>query len=280
MQKAVLITGASTGIGEACAYYLAARDWLVYAGVRREEDARRLEAAGSQIRAVKLDVTQASQIEAAVKGIHKARGDMGLQGLVNNAGIAVSGPLEFLPMNELRRQFEVNFFGPAAVTQACLPLLRGGLGRVVNVSSLSGRIAAPMVGPYAASKFALEAFTDALRRELMPWKLHVCSIQAGNINTPIWEKSLREGEKILKRLPAKAQALYGPMMEGAARRTQRAIAQGIGTEAVARAVLHALSARRPRTRYIMGRGTRLTLFLARWLPDEVLDFLIGTFLYR
>ena len=273
-----LITGASTGIGETCAHYLATRGWRVFAGVRQPADAERLAAAN--ITPLILDVTQAKQIDYAIAAIRKELGSAGLQGLVNNAGIAVTGPLEYLPLDDLRLQMEVNFIGQVAVTQACLPLLRLGRGRIANISSIGGRVASPFVGPYSASKFALEAFTDALRRELRPWKLHVASIQPGSIKTPIWEKSLAWGDSLRARLPAQAIALYGPVLQRVYRRAQSAGARGIPAEAVARAVHHALSARWPRTRYIMGRGTRLSIWLARRLPDELVDWVIGRALSR
>ncbi|MQC26814.1 MAG: SDR family oxidoreductase [Chloroflexi bacterium] len=277
---AVLITGASTGIGFACALDLAQRGWRVYAGVRGKADAERLEAAHANISALALDVTKPKQIRSAIKHISSLRGSAGLQGLVNNAGVGMPGPLEFLEMDDLRRQFEVNFFGQVAVTQAALPLLRAGRGRVVNMSSIGGRVAAPFLGPYSASKFALEAFTDSLRRELLPWNLHVASIQAGTIATPIWQKSLAWVDEARKRYPARANALYGHAMQRSYQRVQGSGQRGLPPETVARVVWHALSARRPRTRYIVGRGTRSAIWLAKLLPDEVLDWVINRNLYR
>jgi NAD(P)-dependent dehydrogenase (short-subunit alcohol dehydrogenase family) len=273
-----LITGASTGIGEACARYLVERGWRVFAGVRQPADAERL--AATNITPLILDVTQAEQIDAAMAAIRKELGGAGLQGLVNNAGIAVTGPLEYLPLDDLRLQMEVNFISQVAVTQASLPLLRLGRGRIANISSIGGRVASPFVGPYSASKFALEAFTDALRRELRPWKMHVASIQPGSIKTPIWEKSLAGGDSLLASLPAQAIALYGPVLQRVYRRAQFAGARGIPAEAVARAVHHALSARWPRTRYIMGRGTRTAIWFARRLPDELVDWVFGRAISR
>src|SRR5690606_14485702 len=141
-------------------------------GVRKAADAKRLEGLHKNISAVTLDVTKPTQIATAAKALQKATGKAGLQGLVNNAGIANSGPLEFLPIDDLRWQHEVNFLGQVAVTQAFLPLLRQGSGRVVNMSSISGKVTSPFLVPYSSSKYALEAFSDGLRRELRPWKLH------------------------------------------------------------------------------------------------------------
>lgn len=278
--KSVLITGASTGIGEACALHLAERGWQVFAGVRKDTDASRLSNVATGITSVILDVTNSKQIAATVKTIRSRVKNDGLQGLVNNAGIAVSGPLEFLPIDALRRQLEINFFAQVEVTQDLLPLLRTGRGRVVNMSSIGGRVVAPYLVPYSASKFALEAFTDGLRREMRPWKIHVASVQAGAIATPIWEKSFSQALDFRGQLPAEAEGLYGVGMDQMLAWSKRSAARGLPALAVARKVEHALTARWPRTRYIVGRGTRLAIWLARHLPDELVDWAIGTRLYR
>jgi NAD(P)-dependent dehydrogenase (short-subunit alcohol dehydrogenase family) len=278
--NSVLITGASTGIGEASAIYLARQGWRVFAGVRKYADARRLSKAAAGITAVILDVTKPNQISQAVKKINRFVGKKGLQGLVNNAGIAISGPLEFLPMTELRHQLEVNFLGQVELTQACLPLLRAGRGRVVNISSIGGRIVAPFLAPYSISKFALEAYSDGLRRELRPWKLYVTSVQAGSIDTPIWKKSLRKADQLRRGMPRRAEALYGPAMERARQRALGSAALGIAAEDVAHLVGHILITRWPRARYAIGHGTRQALWLARLIPDEWLDWLMARVLYR
>lgn len=271
---AVLITGASTGIGKACAIHLAQRGWRVFAGVRRSADGRSLAAAAGNITPVILDVTKPAHITRAVQALQKALGRGGLQALVNNAGIAVAGPLEFLPIEELRYQMEVNFIGQVALTQACLPLLRAGRGRVVNVSSISGKVAAPLLSPYSASKFALEAFTDALRRELHPWGLPVVSIVAGSIATPIWDKSVGSATRMRGDLPRRAESLYGPMMQRGYQRAQRSAARGLPVEDFAAMLERILLAERPRTRYIIGKGTWLAATLARLLPDRWMDRLL------
>lgn len=274
----VLITGASTGIGEACAHYFAHRGWRVFAGVRQRADARRL--ASDSITPVILDVTKPQHIEKAITQITEAVGEAGLHGLVNNAGVAVAGPFEFLEIDELRRQMEVNFIAQVAVTQAALPLLRRGPGRIANMSSVSGRIAAPMFGPYAASKFALEAFTDSLRRELIPWDIHVASIEPGAIKTEIWKKGEAYAQERLDALPPKAATYYGQLLSKIVRYTQRADARGLHPDVVAAATFHALSAPRPKTRYVVGRGTWLTVLATRLLPDRWLDRLATRRLYR
>lgn len=278
--NSVLITGASTGIGEACARYLAERGWQVFAGVRRTEDAEKLQSVSINIKTLQLDVTKSMQIAEAFANVRQRVGEGGLQGLVNNAGIAVAGPLEFLPIADLRTQMEVNFIGQVEVTQTLLPLLRLGRGRVVNISSIGGRATGPFNVPYSASKHALEAFTDGLRRELLPWNIHVASVEPGAIATPIWERSLRKAESMRAGLQHEAEDLYGSAMERARKQALSAAAQGLPAETVASVVHHALTARRPRTRYAVGRGTRLAILLIRFLPDEWLDWAIGRALYR
>lgn len=278
--KFVLITGASTGIGEACATYLAKQGWQVFAGVRKPADAKRLAKISKNITAIALDITKPKQIAQAMTRISKKAGKKGLQGLVNNAGVAITGPLEFLPTAELRQQHAINFLGHVEVTQAALPLLRAGKGRVVNMSSISGKVTSPFLIPYSSSKFALEAFTDGLRRELLPWKLHVASIEPGAINTPIWTKALKGASKRRAGLPRRAEALYGPAMERMLKGAKRAAERGVSPETVAKAVEHALSAARPRTRYPVGRGTGFAIWLMRWAPDRLIDWFLTRKLYR
>jgi NAD(P)-dependent dehydrogenase (short-subunit alcohol dehydrogenase family) len=272
--KNVLITGASTGIGEACALFMAREGWQVFAGVRKPKDARRLAKLHKNITAVRVDVTKPTQIATAIAAVRKKVGKRGLQGLVNNAGVAVAGPMEFLDVEELRQQHEVNFLGQVAMTQGALPLLRAGKGRVVNISSISGRVTSPFLVPYSSSKFALEAFTDGLRRELKPWKLHVASVEPGPIATPIWDKALKGAEATRSKLPRQAEALYGPAMQNMLKRAEASAQRGVPPEAVAKAVHHALDARWPRTRYPVGRGVGIAIWALRWLPDRVADCLL------
>jgi NAD(P)-dependent dehydrogenase (short-subunit alcohol dehydrogenase family) len=193
---------------------------------------------------------------------------------VNNAGTAVGGPLEFLPLSEIRKQFDVNVFGQIAVTQAFLPLLRKARGRIVNMGSIAGRAAFPFIGPYSASKYALEAFTDALRIELLPWGISVSVIEPGDVATPIWKKSLAAAQRTLQSLPSQAVDLYGPSLEAVTRAAEKAAAAGIDPGHVARAVAHALTAENPKTRYLVGSGARLRAFLKKILPDRLFDRLI------
>lgn len=271
--KRFLITGASTGIGESCALYLAEKGHVVWAGVRRLEDGDRLaQQARGLLHPVLLDVTDSQSIARAAQAIRAQTSR--LDGLVNNAGIAVAGPLEFLPLEELRQQFEVNVIGQVAVTQAFLGLLREGRGRIVNMSSISGRIAAPLFGPYSASKFALEAISDSLRRELKGWGIEVSVIEPGNIQTPIWSKGVSWGRQMLEKLTPEARVLYGKAMESQVRYVESVDGKGLPPIEVAKAVEHALTAPRPRTRYVVGRGAKIAAFLSRLLPDRLLDEMI------
>lgn len=270
--KSVLITGASTGIGEACALDLDERGFRVFAGVRRDADAERLRGSASErLTPLLLDVTEQPMIERARERLRDAFVDRGLDGLVNNAGISVAGPLELVPLDEIRRQFEVNLFGHIAVTQAFLSLLRLARGRIVNMSSISGRFAAPLLGPYAMSKFALEAFSDSLRRELFPWGIHVACVEPGAVDTPIWEKGMRAADHRSGSLSDESRALYEPIVETMRASAVRISRRAVSTDAVTKAVRHALTATRPKTRYLVGRDAKIAAKLVRFLPDRFLD---------
>jgi NAD(P)-dependent dehydrogenase (short-subunit alcohol dehydrogenase family) len=266
----VVVTGASTGIGEATARHLRELGFDVFAGVRKQEDAGRAQAAGLQ--PLMLDVTDADSIESARRELEGER----LAGLVNNAGIAVSGPLEFIPVDEFRRQLEVNVVGQVAVTQALLPLLRRSRGRVVNISSIGGRVALPLLGPYAASKFALEALSDSLRREMRPFGVEVVVVEPGGIKTPIWDKGNQRADDLMKAMPPEATELYGETVEKI-RAESRKIAEdrGLPPRAVAEVVGKALTARRPKTRYLVGRDAKVRAAMAKRAPDRLMDALIG-----
>ena len=272
---AVLVTGASTGIGEACAMQLDRRGFRVFAGVRKTEDGDRLRAAASdRLIPISIDVTDAASITQAATEIEAITGDRGLTGLVNNAGTAVAGPLEFIDLDRVRWQFEVNYFGQIAVTQAMLPLLRRGHGRVVNMSSMAGKVAPPFYGPYTSSKHALEAFSDSLRNELAPWGLHVAIIEPGAIDTPIWNKGLDLARETVAALPPAGRDLYATQIESGLESVESAGARGIPVDTVARAVVHALMAKRPKTRYVVGRDARLSILAKRLLPDRLTDLFI------
>ncbi len=272
--RTVVVTGASTGIGHAAAVRLAGLGFDVYAGVRRDADAERLR--GEGLRPLTVDVADHDTIDAAAEEVGAAVGAAGLAGLVNNAGIAVSGPVEFVPIDEWRRQLEVNLIGQIAMTQRFLPLVRAARGRIVNVSSIGGRIALPLVGPYAASKFALEAVSDSLRRELHGQGIGVSLIEPGGVKTPIWDKGLSTADDLEAAMPAEAHRLYGGLVR-ALRRQVETIATKTGMEAdeVADKIVHALTASRPRTRYLIGGEARIRWALAKRLPDRAFDALVA-----
>jgi len=272
---AVVVTGTSTGIGAACALHLDRLGFRIFAGVRKEKDGETLiQKTSGRITPLLIDVTDEASTTAAADIVAKAVGDVGLFGLVNNAGIVVGGPLEFLPLSEIRKQFEVNVFGQIAVIQAFLPLLRESRGRIVNMGSIAGRIAFPFIGPYSASKFAFEAITDALRVELMPWGISVSIIEPGDVATPIWRKSFAAAEKRAQNFPPQAVDLYGSSLKAVRIAAGKAAAAGIDPDIVARAVAHALTARNPKTRYPVGHDVRLRALLKNVLPDRLFDQLV------
>lgn len=270
-----LVTGASTGIGYACAAALAEKGYHVFAGVRNEADGERIRAeSGGKLDPLLLDVTNPGHIEEALNHVTAAVGDAGLHGLVNNAGIAMAGPLEFIPLDAFDHQMNVNVRGLLAVTQAFLPLLRKASGRLCFISSTNGFLAPPFMGPYSASKFAVEALGDSFRAELAPWNIRVSLVQPGAIQTPIWEKSKRENEVLLGRMPGECLELYGKAIEVMRREAGKMEGRAVPAKEVADCVVHALTAKRPKTRYLCGGGARLEWIVARWLPDRWRDRLI------
>src|SRR3954470_13849356 len=218
--RTYVITGASTGIGRACAEHLDSLGHRVFAGVRSDSAIEELRATGSErLVPLRIDVTDAGSIEAAVE-VTEAIGGGGLDGLVNNAGIAVAAPMEFVPIDELRNQIEVNLIGQVAVTQAFLPALRLNRGRIVNVSSIGGLVASAFFGPYNASKYGLEAVSDSLRQELRPWGIKVVLVEPGAMDTPIWEKGVATADELVAAADPEQLSLYEKQIEamrGAAR---------------------------------------------------------------
>lgn len=266
--KAILISGASSGIGKQCALRLAEAGFRVFAGVRSNHSAEQLKRdAPDELTPVLLDVTNNESIES----IKRTMRSENLYGIVNNAGVAVLGPMEFIPVEEMRHQFEVNLFGHIALTQALLPHLRaGGIGRIVNMSSISSQIAFPQFGPYAASKFALEAFTDALRRELRPWRIQVVSIRPGNVSTPIWHKSFYSSQSLSDHFPSEAAAYYPQRpfkFDGRPVKMSQ-------PDAVAKAVRKALTVKNPKAHYLVGRDARKFALFNWLLPDRLMDHLL------
>ncbi|MCW2653494.1 MAG: hypothetical protein QOE41_3683 [Mycobacterium sp.] len=265
----VIVTGASSGIGEAIALHLHDGGFSVLAGVRRDEDAERLRSRG--LTPIRLDVTVSEQLAAARAEV----GDRPLAGLVNNAGILSGGPLEFVPIDDLREQLEVNVVGQVAVTQAFIGGLRAGRGRIVNVGSISGRLASPMIGPYVAAKFALEGLTDTLRRELALQGIDVIMIEPGGVKTPLIGRASQWVEQLYGDSPPELAQRYGAMLTVMLEHTNKIDRQtGIDASAVAEVVGKALTVRRPRTRYLVGRDAIIQATMAKLLPDRVLDRLL------
>lgn len=267
--RSVVITGASSGIGRASALRLAGAGFRVFAGVRKDADAQSLRAEHAAIEPVTIDVCDGESIAAMKTRLEAAL--PGLDGLVNNAGVGLMVPLEYVALDELRRQFEVNVIGQIAVTQALLPLLRRAGGRIVNMGSVGGHIAMPFGGVLCGCKSALGAMNDALRLELRPFGIHVAIIEPGSINTPAVDKTLGDVEHAISALPPEGQRHYGGMLRSFHRRAYQRERDGSSPDVVAEAVHEALTARRPRSRYPVGKDARMLVTMPRLLPDRWLD---------
>ena len=270
-REAVVVTGASSGIGADVAALLAREGFIAFAGVRSDADAARVATLHERIRPLRLDVTDAASIAEAA-GTIAASGHV-LRALVGNAGVAVAGPLEFLPVDALRRQFEINVFGALAVAQAFLPQLRASRGRLVFVGSISGRLAVPFIAPYSASKFALRALTDALRVELGPAGIAVSLVEPSSVKTPIWQKGRESRDALLASLPPKALEYYARQIEAVFAQTEHEERIAMPVAVVSRAVLHAIVARKPKARYLLGKPARagsIVALLPPLLRDRVL----------
>ena len=265
----MLISGASGGIGAACAARLAAVGYDVVAGMREPGDSP-----GAGVHVVRLDVTCATSATRAAEFATALAGDRGLAGLVNNAGISVMGPVETLSIDRWRRQYDVNVFGTIALTQACLPALRRAKGRVVIVSSIAGRISTAYSGAYSSSKHALEAIADALRLEVARWNVGVSLIEPGAVATPIWDKVDASWTEAATDAAPDVSELYRDTIADMRAEVARYGARAIGVEPVVKAVEHALTSRRPRVRYLVGSEARLRAALRAWLPDRLHDALM------
>lgn len=282
--RCVLITGTSTGIGRACAVRLAREGFEVFATVRTDVDANSIEAAGNDmplgIRAVRLDVADASSIQTATAQVRELIGGDGIYGLINNAGICVVGPAECISLDDWRYQFEVNFFGVIALTQAMLPLLRlhnaahgSGAARIININSITGEIATPLFGAYSASKFALRALSDALRLELQGHGIHVSSIVPGTIQSEIWRKEKEGIEGI--RAVSPARRLYGQLIENVSDYVFSCAGKAIPADRVARVVSRCLMSRRPRSRYLVGWEAEVGSRARKLMPDRLFGYLLS-----
>jgi NAD(P)-dependent dehydrogenase (short-subunit alcohol dehydrogenase family) len=265
----ILITGSSSGIGLACARQFAALGYRVYAGVRSITAGEEIRDAAQGITPVVLDVCQPASIHNAVASL----GGEPLAGLINNAGVAILGPLELVPVEEWRRQFEVNVLGLVAVTQACLPHLRRGKGRIVNIGSIAGRSALPGTGAYDSSKFAMEGISDSLRLELRAFGIHVALIEPGAIATKIWQKSIAELDERSREAAPDLRELYTHLTSRIREESVKSQKSALAPEAVAKAVEHAMTAARPKRRYVVGWDAKLELLL-NLVPGNLKDRLI------
>ena len=271
--KSVVVTGASTGIGRACALRMDERGWTVFAGVRKQADGESLaNEASDRLVPVLLDVTDADAIAQTLGRVNEAVGEAGLGGLVNNAGITVQGPLEYLDVDDLRKQFEVNVTAQLAVTQAFLPALRKANGRIVFMSSISGRAGSlPLIGPYAASKRALEALAESLRAELLPWDIKVALIEPGSIATPIWSKGDATFDDLVAELPPEGKERYATALERGRKIAAETGKRGIPPERVADKVEHALTSTRPHIRYLVGVDAKARAYVEPIVPTWARD---------
>jgi NAD(P)-dependent dehydrogenase (short-subunit alcohol dehydrogenase family) len=268
----VLVTGASRGIGRATAIRLASKGWDVIAGVRRLEDAEAsAEDRGSRITHVVLDVTDESQVRALDGKLPPE-----LDAVVNNAGIVVGGPVEAMPLDQLRRQLEVNLVGQVAVTQVVLPRLRRSKGRIVFVSSLSGRVSTPMTGAYGASKFALEAMADALRLELRPWGIPVVLVEPAQTDTDMWRTAVDVLEETVSALSREHRELYAKHIEGQRKTIPRSQKMATPAEGAAATIELALTAKRPRARYVVGALPRIQGIAAQLMPTRMRDAVLAS----
>ncbi len=267
----VLITGASRGIGRASALRLDRKGFDVVAGVRSEEAGRRLAAeASDRLRVVQIDVADEASVRAAAETV----GDR-LDVLVNNAGIAVGGVIEALPLADLRHQLEVNVVGQVAVTQALLPALRATSGRIVFISSVSGRASVPALTPYAASKFAIEAIADGLRVELREWGIDVVLVEPGSIDTDIWRAGEAQLHTTVAAMSDEHRRLYGPLLEGTRKLVAQTAKRAAPVDKVTEVIEEAVTASRPRARYVVGLDARIQIGLRSLLPARAFDALLA-----
>lgn len=272
----VLVTGATRGIGLATAEELARTGWQVFAGIRRPDAlstplADLVAQHPGAVVPVAVDLTDPASHRAAAATIAEYRGPAGLDGLVNNAGSTVSAPLEFLPLEELRAQLEVNLVGQLGVTQSLLPQLRAARGRIVTVSSIGGLVAGPILGAYHVSKYGIEAMSDSLRRELRHLGVSVSLVEPATVRTDIWETGSQQADVLATSMPPEATDLYGHLVERMREFAGGANERGVGPEVVAGVIARALTERRPRDRYLVGREARISWLASRVLPVRMLD---------
>jgi NAD(P)-dependent dehydrogenase (short-subunit alcohol dehydrogenase family) len=273
---AVVVTGASTGIGRATALFLDRQGYRVFAGVRKQADAKSLSDAGSdRLTPVTIDVTKQRSITAAKQKVQSAVGEDGLVGLVNNAGVGGGGPIETMPIEDLRDVLEVNLIGQVAVTQAFLPLIRTAKGTIVFIASIGGRVASPFLSPYNTSKFGVEALGESLRHELKPWDIDVAIVEPGSIDTEIWAKGADTMRDRVSKMPPKARRLYGRQMARFGEVLTETASRGISPEKVAKVIHKAIASDNPRHRYLVGTDAKIGARLKGTVPDRIFSRLIG-----
>ena len=272
---AVVVTGASTGIGRATALLLDKQGYRVFAGVRKEADAKSLAEEGSdKVTPITIDVTKQRSIAAAKQRVQRAVGKDGIVGLVNNAGVGDGGPIETMDLDVFRKVLEVNLVGQIAVTQAFLPLIRKAPGTVVFIASIGGRIATPFMSPYNTSKFAVEALGESLRAELAPWGIDVSVVEPGSIDTPIWSKGAETIEEQFAKMPPNTKRLYGKQLKRMDEVLTETADRGIPPEKVAKVIHAAISSENPKHRYLVGRDAKIAARLKGTLPDRTFKKLI------
>ncbi|MDD5269059.1 MAG: SDR family NAD(P)-dependent oxidoreductase [Methylococcales bacterium] len=265
---AVLITGASSGIGRECAIALDQLGFTVFAGVRKIEHGHSLmQQASKRINPILLDIADDEQISSAVTTMTKQLPEAGFVGIINNAGIALTGPLECVTRSAFQRQLEINVVSQVALIQAFLPLLRRYRGRIVNISSTSGKIAGAFIGPYCASKFAFEAVTTTLARELRSSGITVSIVEPGVVATPFWEKIIADEDELVRHMSPEAHQLYGESLFQRRRKLVQLIGTGMSPEKVSQVVTHALVSKRPKARYVVGFKAKVKMMIARFLPE-------------
>ena len=274
---AVVVTGASTGIGRATALLLDRKGYRVFAGIRKQADADELSRTGSdRLTPIAIDVADEQSIASAGQQVAEALGDHGLVGLVNNAGVGGGGgPIEHMSLDDLRAALEVNLVGQVAVTQAFLPLIRKGKGTIVFLASIGGRVASPFMSPYNTSKFGVEALGESLRHELRPWKIDVVVVEPGSIDTEIWGKGAETMRDRVERMPDDARRLYGKQLARFGEVIRETAGRGIPPEKVATVVWKAISSNNPRHRYLVGTDAKIGGRLKGVLPDRVFSRLAG-----
>jgi NAD(P)-dependent dehydrogenase (short-subunit alcohol dehydrogenase family) len=271
-QEIVVITGASSGIGEATARELARRGFHVLAGIRRDQDADAIR--GLNIEPLILDITNPDHIRALADRVHGDPQGRAVRALMNNAGLGVNAPVEVFALDQWRHLFEVNFFGHIAVTQTLLPALIRSKGRVINISSVGGKIAMATYGPYASTKFALEAVSDSLRREIAPLGVQVVVVEPAAVRTKIGDRAIARAQEVASTMTPEQSERYGRLVEAITAQAASAMESGLSADAAAKVIAQAVTARKPRTRYTIGREAAL-LPLLTTLPDRMLDRILA-----